>query len=77
MIHDELRGATGADGKPLSRQRIWQLRKKKEGKCIVCGAPAVVATFCETHRIASNKRTCVRQGCKFLGRRYNKGEQSA
>lgn len=36
----------------VTRQRLYQLRKKAEGKCVVCGNPRskVNATYCEHHR---------------------------
>jgi len=33
-IHDEFSAL------PVSRQRKWQLRRRKEGRCIVCGDEA-------------------------------------
>lgn len=36
----------------LSRQRLWQLKKKKQGLCIICGKPATKNSFkCEKHKI--------------------------
>lgn len=49
-IIDQFTTATGADGKPLSRQRKWQLRQKALGLCCKCGAKAVTADYCEKHR---------------------------
>lgn len=36
---------------PVSRQRIKQLRWKRDGRCRICGAPIVAtsANFCEKH----------------------------
>lgn len=30
-------------GKKMSRQRRYQLRKRKEGKCILCGDPTLAS----------------------------------
>lgn len=35
--------------KKVSRQREWQLRKKAEGKCIICGVTARANSRCEYH----------------------------
>lgn len=34
-----------------TRQRAWQRRKQEERRCIICGDVAVVACYCERHRI--------------------------
>lgn len=34
---------------PVSRQRKHQLRKQKQGLCMICAAPAVNAFFCPAH----------------------------
>ena len=40
---------------PISRQQRYQLRKRRDGKCIRCGQPpAKDGNFCETHRQAHN-----------------------
>lgn len=31
------RYANPVNGKPVSRQRIWQLRNRSKGRCIICG----------------------------------------
>lgn len=31
----------------ISRQRKWQLKKKAQGLCIICGKPAVNSRHCE------------------------------
>jgi len=51
-----------------SRQYQWQLRKLKEGRCIICGSKAETKYHCLKHAIASRERQRVRQQCK---RRYN------
>ena len=34
---------------PISKQRRWQLRKEKAGKCITCGKAAVKHLRCDLH----------------------------
>ncbi len=41
---------------PVSRQRKYQLRRQKEGRCVICGKPKVSATFCLDHMIATRER---------------------
>ena len=36
---------------PLSRQRKWQLRRRKEGRCIECGRAAATVMMCDLHSI--------------------------
>ena len=38
-----------ATGRMVSRQRLWQLRKKADGRCIVCGRKRFNATHCKRH----------------------------
>jgi hypothetical protein len=33
----------------VSRQRKWQLRKKSQHKCLICGKPEVMKGLCEKH----------------------------
>ena len=41
----------------LSRQRRWQIKKVKEGKCQICGKPQMNnAFYCEKHRESEAKR---------------------
>lgn len=41
-------------GKPeVSRQRLWQLRQKRNRRCITCGKPATRANHCEEHARAA------------------------
>ena len=38
---------------PVSRQRKWQLRRRAEGRCGVCGgSPIVSGDLCFAHRVA-------------------------
>lgn len=40
---------------PISRQRRYQLRKRREGRCVRCGQEAIQGgCFCETHRQLNN-----------------------
>lgn len=35
---------------PISQQRKWQLRMRKQSRCVICGKPAVYSSFwCEKH----------------------------
>jgi hypothetical protein len=40
----------------MTRQRRWQIKMVREGKCHVCGAPTVTKFHCEKHRLAANAR---------------------
>jgi hypothetical protein len=40
----------------MTRQRRWQIKMTREGKCKICGAPAVTKFHCEKHRRAVNTR---------------------
>jgi hypothetical protein len=39
-----------------SRQYLWQLRKRAQGKCIICGAPADQTSYCEIHQLKTYRR---------------------
>jgi hypothetical protein len=41
---------------PISRQRKYQLRMKKQGCCTLCGEPAATAAHCLFHAIQSRER---------------------
>lgn len=42
----------------ISRQRRWQLRKQRDGRCIICGGkPVVYGVRCLRHR-KQHIRTC-------------------
>jgi len=41
----------------MTRQRRWQIKMVRKGKCKICGAPAVTKFLCEKHRLAANTRT--------------------
>ncbi|MDE3068141.1 MAG: hypothetical protein KGJ60_11400 [Verrucomicrobiota bacterium] len=55
-IHDEFTDL------PVSRQRKCQLRRQKEGRCIICGKPLCSAQFCLEHMIAARERLRKRTG---------------
>lgn len=40
--------------KDISRQRKYQLRNKKEGKCIRCGLPLKTKDYCDICRVKRN-----------------------
>jgi hypothetical protein len=40
---------------PISRQQKWQLRRAKEGRCVICGEPKVTAWHCLRHAIANRE----------------------
>ncbi len=39
----------------MTRQQRWQIKMVRNGKCKICGAPAVTKLLCEKHRLAANK----------------------
>ena len=41
----------------MTRQYKWQIRMVREGKCKICGVPAITKLYCEKHRLAANSRT--------------------
>jgi hypothetical protein len=53
----------------VSRQRRYQLRRQKEGRCIVCGQPQVAGSFCLRHMIA--KREVSRRRLGLTKRNYS------
>ena len=71
----------------LSRQRMWQLRKRAEGKCQTCGKPVNVpggtAMHCPVHAKAarkharkySRKKGAVPQSICGLGRKLKDAEE--
>lgn len=67
-IEDGFTGKLGSNGKPLSRQRLWQLRRQAQGKCKVCGEKAVDGTLCQIHKdrnvVAMRERMRKRKSCK-------------
>jgi hypothetical protein len=52
MVHN----LNGEGGAQMTRQRQWQIKMVREGKCRICGASAVTKFHCEKHRLAANAR---------------------
>ena len=54
---------------PISRQRKYQLRHKRDGRCETCGDPAFRGTArCIKHLVKARENQRKKYGCK---RRYN------
>jgi hypothetical protein len=53
---------------PVSRQRKYQLRMRRDKRCTQCGQPAIQGSRCLKHLIEARERKRARLGCK---RRYN------
>ena len=49
-IKDEFTGLN------ISRQYRYQLRMKREGRCIICGKPAVTGWKCLRHMVKARER---------------------
>jgi len=43
-------------GLPVSPQRIYQLRMKRDGRCVICGEPRVGSSFCLKHMVKRRER---------------------
>jgi hypothetical protein len=52
---------------PISRQRKYQLRKQREGRCTECGEPAAQGSRCLKHLVKARERQRKKRGLK---RRY-------
>ena len=52
---------------PISRQRKYQLRMQREGRCTECGAPAAQGSRCLKHLVKARERQRKKRGLK---RRY-------
>jgi len=52
---------------PISRQRKYQLRMKREGRCTECGEPSVQGSRCLRHLVKARERQRKKRGLK---RRY-------
>ncbi|MGD0262422.1 MAG: hypothetical protein ABSD29_21875 [Verrucomicrobiota bacterium] len=52
---------------PVSRQRKYQLRMKRDHRCTECGEPAVQGSRCLTHLVKARERQRKKRGLK---RRY-------
>lgn len=53
------------DGVWLSRQRAWQVIRKRDGRCIYCGHPRhpESAQYCEAHHLARRRYQRDLKGC--------------
>lgn len=51
----------------LSKQRRWQLRRRRAGLCERCGQEVCAGSLCETCRLKQNARYQQREG--FAGQR--------
>ena len=60
LIHDEFTILQGT----VSRQRIWQLLRTRERRCIICGEPAVTRFRCLFHRQAALLISRNYSGCR-------------
>ncbi len=52
---------------PISRQRKYQLRMQREGRCTECGEPAAQGSRCLKHLVKARERQRKKRGLK---RRY-------
>jgi hypothetical protein len=52
---------------PISRQRKYQLRQERDGRCSLCGEPALSASLCRKHLVRRREVQRKRRGYK---RRY-------
>lgn len=52
---------------PISRQRKYQLRMQRAGRCTECGEPAVLGSRCLAHLVKARERQRKKRGLK---RRY-------
>jgi len=50
IIKDEFTGL------PVSPQRRYQLRMKRDGRCAICGEPRVGLAFCLKHMVQKRER---------------------
>lgn len=59
-----LPGAIIPPVKPLTRQRLWQIKTVAAGGCQICAAPRVAsgAYFCAAHLVKHRERTRRRNG---------------
>lgn len=57
---------------PISRQRRWAKRKRRDGKCRVCGQPAEAIGLCGPHAVYNRE---IQRKCNGSGRR-NLGAKS-
>jgi hypothetical protein len=48
----------------MSRQQKYQLRMRRDGRCIICGENAAVSGLCLEHLVARRERTRRKLGCR-------------
>ena len=51
-------------GLPISRQYRYQLRMKREQRCIICGEPAITKWKCLKHMVKARERQRKKPGLK-------------
>jgi hypothetical protein len=51
-------------GLPISRQYRYQLRMKRDDRCIICGEPAVTGWKCLKHMVKARERQRKKLGLK-------------
>jgi hypothetical protein len=51
-------------GLPISRQYRYQLRMKRDKRCIICGEPAVTDWKCLKHMVKARERQRKKLGLK-------------
>src|SRR5437899_1700139 len=49
---------------PLSRQRKYQLRKQRDGRCSECGAPASAGSRCVQHLVQARENQRQKRGTR-------------
>ena len=54
-------------GLPISRQRKYQMRMQRDGRCTECGEPAIQGSRCLKHLVKARERQRKKRGLK---RRY-------
>jgi len=59
--------------KGISRQRVWQMKQKENGKCVTCGDKLSYknVTYCEDHAYKHSQRTRRYQIRKDIRKRIN------
>ena len=55
--------------KEISRQRKWQIKNTKTGRCQICGKKEVVKQYCEKHRKMRNLRGKIYQKQKVKNKK--------
>jgi hypothetical protein len=49
---------------PISRQRKYQLRMRRDHRCVVCGAPATLGSRCLKHMVEAREQARKKHGLK-------------